>query len=310
MVQLSTNLARGVWLRRLLDGVSNRCVRQTRRDPRESATTEQALYEQLSTALDKGPTNLLQARVQGEGWFHNLILHADEVETLVASPLQQAAADLDAVLGAVESLGQLAAVVVTHTAAALPGFMQMVRSRCPAPPRLADENADFGDLLLAPRVAPEIVHALGVDALATTAHDLAARIHAGHFPRGHLDIVALPILKGTPPKESGPARLTFQGRDHLLPAATFTLGRDPSCDLVFTSDRYPHVSARHCEIVFDRRAYMLCDRSRHGTLLNDRPVQQQAALHAGDWIRLGPAGPVLRFLGETAGGRAAAASNW
>ena len=310
LVQVSTALARGVWLRRLLDGVANRCVRQIRRDPREAATTEQALYEQLAAYLDKGPANLLQVRIQGEGWFHNLIVHADEVTALVASPLQQAAADLDAVLGSVEPLGRLTAVVLTHPAATLPGLLNVVRSRCPAAPRPADESADYGDLLLAPRLAPEIVHALPPDALAAAAHGLASRIHAGQFPRGHHDLIPLPSLEGTPPRESGPARLTFQGREHLLPAATFSLGRDPSCDLVFASDLYPHVSGRHCEIVFDRRAYVLCDRSRHGTLLNDRPVQQQAALHAGDWIRLGPAGPVLRFLGETAGGRAAPASTW
>ena len=80
---------------------------------------------------------------------------------------------------------------------------------------------------------------------------------------------------------------------------SFSLGRDPGCDLVFESELYPHVSARHCEIIFDRRAYVICDRSRHGTLVNDRPVEQQAPLHSGDWIRLGPRGPVLRFLGTT-----------
>jgi predicted component of type VI protein secretion system len=61
---------------------------------------------------------------------------------------------------------------------------------------------------------------------------------------------------------------------------------------------YPHVSAQHCEVIYDRRAYTLWDRSRHGTLLNDRRIHQQATLHSGDWIRLGPRGPVLRFLGQ------------
>ena len=39
-------------------------------------------------------------------------------------------------------------------------------------------------------------------------------------------------------------------------------------------------------------------RLRYGTLINDRPVQHQSALQPGDWIRLGPNGPVLRFLGQ------------
>ena len=65
--------------------------------------------------------------------------------------------------------------------------------------------------------------------------------------------------------------------------------------MVFESELYPSVSARHCEIALDRGAYLLRDRSRHGTLLNDHRVNQQAPLHSGDWVRLGPGGPVLAF---------------
>ena len=70
---------------------------------------------------------------------------------------------------------------------------------------------------------------------------------------------------------------------------------------VTCSALYPSVSGRHCEIVFDRRVYTLRDRSRHGTLVNDRPVNQQVVLRSGDWIQLGPGGPVLRFLGQAPG---------
>jgi hypothetical protein len=46
---------------------------------------------------------------------------------------------------------------------------------------------------------------------------------------------------------------------------------------------------------------MLFDRSREGTLINDAPVEGSALLRAGDWIRLGPDGPLLRFLGQSPG---------
>jgi pSer/pThr/pTyr-binding forkhead associated (FHA) protein len=118
------------------------------------------------------------------------------------------------------------------------------------------------------------------------------------LPRGHLDELAFAGPGGAPPPDPGPPRLHFRGAEHPVSGPAFVLGRDPACDLVFESDLYPHVSARHCEIVFDRRHFTLLDRSRHGTMLNDRPVNQQAPLHSGDWIRLGPRGPVLRFLGQ------------
>lgn len=301
MMQTATHLSRGIWLRRLLDGASNRCVRQSRRDPRESGETEQGLYEQLVHLIEKGPPRLAQLHVQGTGWFFHLLLHAEELAALVAPLLHQVLSDLDAILTATESLGTLQGVVVTHSASGLPGLVAVLQARLQSrvhTPSEHEEQADYGDLLL--RAAEtEKVHVLPIDAPACVAHELALRIHRKDFPRGHLDAVALPKEQGENRRDLGPARLSFRGTDHVLNGRAFTLGRDPTCDLVFESELYPHVSARHCEIIFAHQAYVLRDCSRHGTLLNDRPMQQPAALHSGDWIRLGPNGPLLRFLGET-----------
>jgi pSer/pThr/pTyr-binding forkhead associated (FHA) protein len=94
--------------------------------------------------------------------------------------------------------------------------------------------------------------------------------------------------------------LQFRNQDYLLRGRPFLLGRHAECDLVFDSDQYPTVSGRHCEIVYERRSFVLRDRSRHGTLVNERPVISEMVLQAGDWIRLGPGGPLLRFLGRAA----------
>src|SRR5262249_11445843 len=48
-----------VWLDRVLSAVADRCVRLCRRDPRDSAAAEQALYEQIDAILD--PTHLTHA---------------------------------------------------------------------------------------------------------------------------------------------------------------------------------------------------------------------------------------------------------
>ena len=144
---------------------------------------------------------------------------------------------------------------------------------------------------------PAGVYVLSADAAARAAHALALRWQRQQLPRGHIDAAA---LLPPPPPDAGPPRLHFRGQEFLLGDLSFTLGRHPDCDLVFDSAVYPAVSARHCEIVFDRHAHILRDRSRHGTLINDRPVIQQTALHAGDWIRLGLNGPLLRFLGQAA----------
>jgi pSer/pThr/pTyr-binding forkhead associated (FHA) protein len=43
---------------------------------------------------------------------------------------------------------------------------------------------------------------------------------------------------------------------------------------------------------------VLYTRSKEGTLVNDSPVTGSVMLRAGDWIRLGARGPVVRFLGH------------
>jgi hypothetical protein len=303
-VQPSTQLGRGLWLRKLMDGVAHRCIRHSRRDPRESAETDQMVYEQLARLLDGPAQAQVRLRVQGPGWYHDMVLPGEDLVAFVAPLLRQALVEMDAALSALANLGRPAGAVLTAQAAGLPGLVSAVRARMraivPAAPAAVDDDADLGDLLVSPPGAPDgLVHVLPPDALARSAHALAVRIHRGDVPPSHLDGIALPAAT-RPRADTGPARLSFRGQDHLLSGSPFVLGRDPTCNLVFESELYPHVSGRHCEVVFDRRAYTVRDHSRHGTFVNDRPISQQA-LHSGDWIRLGPQGPLLRFLGEPAG---------
>jgi pSer/pThr/pTyr-binding forkhead associated (FHA) protein len=115
------------------------------------------------------------------------------------------------------------------------------------------------------------------------------------LPPGHLATV--PLLDAQSPAQ-GHARLQYRGCDHPFRAKVFTLGRDPRCDLSFESSEFPSISGQHCKIVFEPPGFTLYDLSRHGTLVNDRPVIEQLRLQPGDWIRLGPNGPLLRFLGQ------------
>src|SRR5262249_8339806 len=41
------------WKERILDGIADRCVRQSRRDPRDSAQAEQSIYEQIDHGLSR-----------------------------------------------------------------------------------------------------------------------------------------------------------------------------------------------------------------------------------------------------------------
>ena len=54
--QALPHLGMRLWKERLLNAVADRCVRQSRRDPRDSAAAEQSLYDQLDGVLGESET--------------------------------------------------------------------------------------------------------------------------------------------------------------------------------------------------------------------------------------------------------------
>jgi len=80
----------------------------------------------------------------------------------------------------------------------------------------------------------------------------------------------------------------------LAPGATYTLGRDPNCDMVLGGDL---VSRHHCRLKEFKGGYFVKDLdSLNGIYINDQRVTQ-AELKAGDKLQIGDA--VLTFLGES-----------
>jgi hypothetical protein len=279
------------WKDRLLDAVADRCVRQSRRDPRDSAAAEQSLYDRLDGVLEaawQGRT--AEVVVETAHWYQNLFLRPDELAACCAGLLRQALPLAEAFRTAVRRDREVGAVLVTAAAARLPGLVAALEERVNGPAVVGGGFADEGD-------DPGRVRVLSPQATALAAHELAARVCRGELAAGPLDVAPLPAPR---PVDAGPARLHFRGRDYPLRGRAFVLGHHSSCDLVFDDGLYPTVAARHCEIVSDHRGFVIHDRSQHGTSVNDRPVIQQLPLQPGDWIRLGPGGPVLRFLGRAA----------
>jgi hypothetical protein len=300
-------LARGVWLCRLLDGVALRCVRLSRRDPRESAETEQTLFDHLASMLDtRGGDEPAEMVIQTPHWYQHLKLSSAELSAFCAPLVRRTLTEIELFLAEIAALGPVGAVLLTGSAARLPGLMQAVEERVRPDddlPPTSEEDADFGEDLIEESVTSARVHVLDEDAVARAAFDVAGRQQRGELPSGHLEGAPLSSNAAACAVDRGPARLHFRGEDHVLSSALYSLGRDPSCHLVFETELFPTVSARHCEIVLTRGVYLLRDRSRYGTLVNDCVVTQPTALHSGDWIRLGPDGPLLRFLGEAGGQR-------
>jgi hypothetical protein len=293
------HLSLGAWHNRLLDGVARHCIRRSRRDPRESPEAEQGLFDQFPAAMDaEAQGQMVEFTVQTPQWYQQVILQPGELAALCGNLVRLSVAEMKHFADAQARYGPVVSIVATPAAARLPGLLAALNAHLQelSNPPADDGEVDFGEsLLLQDGFAAAHVHVLEPDAVARAAHKLAVAFHRDEAPRGHLDSLT---THSTAAPDAGPARLEFRGQEHLLTDASFFLGRDQACDLVFESELYPTVSARHCEIVFDRRVYVLLDRSRHGTLVNDQRVQDQVVLRSGDWIRLGPGGPLVHFLGQ------------
>ncbi len=185
----------------------------------------------------------------------------------------------------------------------LPGLISALRSfvdKQPSTP-LRAEAEDFGDNLIGQGpLDTNSVLVLGPDVPARAIHGLGPYFRSGQGAAGHLELTA--PLPRPAVVELGPARLSYQGHDFLLSERNFYLGWHDS-QLLVDEPTHTGSGARHCEVVFDQRTYVLFNRSRDATLVNDYPVAGSVALKPGDWIRLGYDGPLVRFLGKASNNR-------
>jgi pSer/pThr/pTyr-binding forkhead associated (FHA) protein len=81
-----------------------------------------------------------------------------------------------------------------------------------------------------------------------------------------------------------------------LPSAVTVIGRRDDCDLRIP---LPMVSRRHCQLRVNKNTLELRDLdSRGGTFVNDKRVDGESALKAGDYLRIGPLIFVCQIDGE------------
>lgn len=285
------------WKERLLNVAADDCVRQSRRDPRDSADAEQFLYDQFDDALEHcRQGRVAELTIHTPSWSQNLIWRPEEIAGFCSALLGQFNQVVEKTLAAMASHGQPNTILVTASAGRLPGLVEALEEYVgEARHAEHDDEEDFGINLFGKEDAVRSgVCVVSADAAARAAYGLAGAFQSGELPGGHIHAATLPSPLQV---DTGPVRLLFRNQEYIIYGLPFTLGRKRSSNLVFDSE-FPGVSARHCEIIFENGAFVLCDHSRNGTFVNDRLVHRKVVLRPGDWIRLGPEGPVLRFLGH------------
>ena len=160
------------WKDRLLDAIADRCVRLCRRDPRDSAEAEQALFEQLDNAIDRVRAGYrVNLTVRGDRWFQDVAQHPDEIDAHCAALARGAGEAVRDLLGSGTLEVPPRAVWLTHEAGRLPGLAKSLHTNTPE------------------RTAVEVLPATAV---AKAAAALVPRWLAGELPRAHLD-TAIPL---------------------------------------------------------------------------------------------------------------------
>jgi hypothetical protein len=169
------------WKDRLLAGLSDRCVRVCRRDPRDSAAAEQALYEQIDGALDQiRQSQRVEIVVRSTHWYQNLLLSGDDFTGFCTGLLKPTlAAVRELVQSSVPEPPQ--AVWLTHAVGRLPGLSAALHAN------MAERT---GLAVLPP------------DAGARAAVIMAGRWVRDELPRTHLDSIVM--LPETPARDFAP----------------------------------------------------------------------------------------------------------
>lgn len=116
-------LATRLWRERLLDALSDRCVRLCRRDPRDSAEAEQMLFDQIEEAIDRARTGQRVAlSVRSTHWYQDLVVTPADLDAF-CTPLWRAAADeVRHLVAGLNEAEPPRAAWLTHDAGRLPGL--------------------------------------------------------------------------------------------------------------------------------------------------------------------------------------------
>ena len=164
-----------VWRERLLDTLSDRCVRLCRRDPRDNADTEQMLFDQLEETIDRARTGQrVSISVRSANWYQDLIHAPADLEAFCSPLSRQAVEEIKNLLMAAGNDNEPPETVwLTHDAGRLPGLAATLHQH------------------MTERTSVRVLHP---EATAAAVANLNERWEAGALPRTHLDtVIVLPV---------------------------------------------------------------------------------------------------------------------
>jgi len=115
------------WMDRLVDHLSDRCVRVCRRDPRDSAEAEQSLYEQIDAALDPLRTGQhATLSVRAAHWYQDITVQAEDLDAACLGLIRASVGSVLELQHTAAAMEPPRAVWLTHEAGRLPGLAKAI----------------------------------------------------------------------------------------------------------------------------------------------------------------------------------------
>jgi len=256
--------------------VAEAMVRRTRFDPLHQAATEQQLYDRLPGWLDVvGDAEAVDVEVEASAGAFGVTLRREQFAFAAEAYYTQ----LAELVQAARRAGEPVTLVLSRRAAALPGFA----ARCSAMPEAEVVTLPEGAAASAALARQAEIESPGTPVLATA-------LRRAVPPRQ-------PARRGAAPQGVPPTHVVFGGTAYPVGAGPLEVGRAPQGPRALAvGESTPGISREHCTIVAADGAVRVRDHSRYGTWLNGARVSGEAALSAGDRLRLGTPGVVLELV--------------
>jgi len=253
--------------------VAEAMVRRTRFDPLHQAATEQQLYERLPGWLAAlGRAESVDTTIETESGSFGATVRREQF-TLAAEAWYAQLAEL---VHEGHRADEEATLALTARAALLPA--------------LGARLASLPGLELA--VLPEEAAAAAAAARATEIGPAEPPALVAALPRSRpLSAAARQRARG-----ARPTHVIQDGRAHAIGAEPLVVGAGPGGGRRIALPAAAGVSRSHCSLVAQGDRVLVRDSSRHGTWVNGARVDGEAALAAGDRLRVGTPGIVLELV--------------
>ncbi len=266
-------------------GFARQMVQATRFDPLHVAATEQALFDALPEWLEQLTCHarIDEAAIEAASGRYVIEYRAAHAVADTADAYRV----LTAKLHALRRASQRASILLTATAARLPGLLEAVQEF----PDCDVFTANVG------QAAQAAIGALDAATLAAPATSLLLAMPHHPYPGW------VPVRVAAAPVEDAATatHVVFAGRALPLAGAPIMVGT--TSDEVRRDARslpipasVAGVSRRHCSLIVEGGQPFILDHSRFGSFLNEERVTTRALVRVGDRLRLGNPGVELTFV--------------